>query len=115
MKRRGRKRDPWRLERDLTIHLVLSQSDPKHGPDDLPEPLRSAIRDSGITPGRVVVGGITMPRRESVSEAARALASYWAEVYDYHEEWQSIRARYYKLKKADPNPEAVPDYVKKRL
>ncbi len=84
--------------KDLVIYKVLSQADPK-------------FRDA---PGRLIVGGREIPRFKSTSEAARYLSEMWADA-GFHMKPEVIRARYYKLKKADPNPEAVPDYVKKRL
>ncbi len=84
--------------KDLVIYKVLSQADPK-------------FRDA---PGRLIVGGREIPRFKSTSEAARYLSEMWADA-GFHMKPEVIRARYNALKKADPDPDVVPEYVKKRL
>ena len=90
MSKRGRKRHPGRLQQDLIIYTRLSMAEPH---------MREA-------PGRVIVGGRELPQPDSVSQAAKDRADEWA-AGGYHMDWEVIRARYNKLKKARTNPEAV--------
>ena len=98
MSQRGRKRNPGRLQQDLVISTVLSQAE-------------NLFKDA---PGKVFLGGVELPRFGSMLEAAQYLADIWA-AGGYHTSPESIRARYYALKRAHPDPKAIPEYVKKRV
>ena len=96
--------------KDLVIYKVLSQADPKFR--DAPGRLILGGREIAV--GRLIVGGREIPRFKSTSEAARYLSEMWADA-GFHMKPEVIRARYNALKKADPDPDVVPEYVKKRL
>ena len=110
MSRRGPKRNPGRLQHDLIIYVVLSQGEPKKFWDARAEDMRISKR---CKRGSVFVGEHKM-KPTSVSQAARELAEIWG-AEGYHVSWQSIRARYNKLKKLGPDQEAVSEALKRSL
>ena len=117
MSKRGRKRDPARLQHDTTLFAVISSGEREPFRDlalndQKFRQLLEAARESGIEPGRLVFGGKEVPPFKSARQAAAWLAKEWD--VDPDELWD----RYMKLKrghKAIAAGEAVPEYVRKRL
>ena len=109
---RGRRRDERRLEQDLVIHAVLSQSDRNPVEVQAPAGFKRSARAGRLSITDSVLGPIPVPRFKSVSQAARWLEKFWASE-GINVSVDGIRARYYLLKKVEGAN--TPKYVKSRL
>ena len=116
MTKRGRKRDPARLQHDTTLFAIIRSGEQTlqglASNDQKLIQLIEEAREAGIEPGLLVFGGKEVPSFESAREAAAWLADEWD--VDPDELWD----RYMKLKRAHKSiaaAEDVPEYVRKRL
>ncbi len=82
MSKRGRKRDPARLQHDTTLFAVISsgEQDPMRGLVENEQKFRQlleASREADIEPGRLYFGEKEVPSFKSARQAAAWLAEEW--------------------------------------